>query len=53
MPSEVLQPKNTWTDKAAYDARAKKLSEDFAAAFDKNYGGKGLDASIVAACPGK
>ena len=49
----VLQAKNTWADKDAFDARAKKLAEDFAAAFDKNYGNKGLPADVVAACPGK
>ena len=53
VPADVLVPKNTWKDKAAYDARAKKLATDFAKAFDKNYGNKGLDKGIVAACPGK
>lgn len=53
VPAELLVPKNTWKDKAAYDARAKKLAEDFAKTFDKNYGNKGLDAAVVAACPGK
>ncbi len=53
VPSDVLFAKNTWDDKAAFDARAKKLAEDFGKAFDKNYGNKGLDAAIVAACPGK
>ncbi|MDF1563947.1 MAG: phosphoenolpyruvate carboxykinase (ATP) [Deltaproteobacteria bacterium] len=51
--SKVLSPRNTWEDGAAYDARAKKLAAEFAAAFDKNYGNKGLDPAIVAACPGK
>ncbi|MCK5687902.1 phosphoenolpyruvate carboxykinase (ATP) [Myxococcota bacterium] len=51
--AEVLQPRNTWKDKAAFDARADKLAQDFAAAFDKNYGKKNLDAQIVATCPGK
>ena len=49
----MLQPRNTWGDKAAFDARAKKLAADFAAAFDKNYGNKGLAPAVVAACPGR
>ncbi len=49
----VLAAKNTWTDKAAFDARANKLAADFSAAFDKNYGNKSLPADVVAACPGK
>ena len=53
VPSDVLSPRNTWADKAAYDDRANKLARDFSAAFDKNYGSKGLAASVVAACPGK
>ena len=29
VPSEILQPKNTWQDGAAYDAKAKQLAELF------------------------
>jgi len=53
VPAEVLVPKNTWADKAAYDARANKLATDFAKSFDKNYGNKDLAPAVVAACPGK
>jgi len=53
VPSEVLEPRNTWKDKAAYDARAKKLAEEFARHFDKAYGGKGIDPAIARECPGK
>lgn len=50
---ELLQAKNTWADKSAFDARAKKLANEFAASFDKNYGNKGIDPGVVAQCPGK
>ncbi|MEM6786949.1 MAG: phosphoenolpyruvate carboxykinase (ATP) [Myxococcota bacterium] len=35
VPDEVLIPKNTWADPAAYDAMAGKLARDFAANFAK------------------
>jgi len=53
VPAEVLVPKNTWKDKAAYDERARKLAAEFAATFDKAYGSKGIDPAVVAQCPGK
>jgi phosphoenolpyruvate carboxykinase (ATP) len=53
VPSEVLFPKNTWQDKAAYDARALKLAQDFCDHFDKAYGDKNIDAAVVRECPGK
>ncbi len=53
VPSEILNPRTTWEDKAAYDARAAKLAAEFAAHFDKAYGNKGLDEAIARQCPGK
>jgi phosphoenolpyruvate carboxykinase (ATP) len=43
VPSEVLKPRNTWSDGAAYDAQAKKL----AAMFAENF--KGFEAGVSAA----
>ena len=53
VPAEMLNPINTWEDKGAYHATAKKLAEKFVAAFDKNYGSQNLDEAIVSQCPGK
>jgi phosphoenolpyruvate carboxykinase (ATP) len=53
VPSEILNPRNTWKDKAAYDARAKKLAQEFSNQFDKDYGKKNISAAIRAQCPGK
>jgi phosphoenolpyruvate carboxykinase (ATP) len=53
VPDEMLIPKNTWEDKADYDAIAKKLADKFSAHFDKAYGTHGLSEAIVKACPGK
>ena len=33
VPSEILSPRNTWKDKAAYDAKANNLAD----AFNKNF----------------
>jgi phosphoenolpyruvate carboxykinase (ATP) len=53
VPAEVLFPRNTWADKAAYDARARRLADDFCTHFDKAYGDKNIDLAIAAQCPGK
>jgi len=49
----VLNPKNTWKNKEAFDARANKLAADFASYFDKVYGDKNIDPAVVTECPGK
>jgi phosphoenolpyruvate carboxykinase (ATP) len=50
VPAEVMRPRETWPDGAAYDAQAKKLAEMFRKNFEKF--GAGVDARIVAAGPG-
>jgi phosphoenolpyruvate carboxykinase (ATP) len=49
----ILTPRNTWRDQAAYERRARKLAGEFAAHFDKAYGGKGIDPAVAAQCPGR
>ena len=35
VPAEVLSPKNTWSDKAAYDVKANQLAEEFINNFEQ------------------
>ena len=49
VPKEVLNPRGTWKESAAYDAQAKKLAEMFRKNFEK-FGGK-LGAAIQEAGP--
>lgn len=35
VPAEILDPRNTWTDKGAYDQQAERLAEDFIRNFEK------------------
>jgi phosphoenolpyruvate carboxykinase (ATP) len=53
VPPKVLTPKNTWKNKSAYDARAKKLAGEFSRCFDEDYGNKGIDPAVARECPGK
>jgi len=53
VPTEILDPKNTWEDKDAYEARADRLASEFAAHFERTYGDKGIDPAVASECPGR
>jgi phosphoenolpyruvate carboxykinase (ATP) len=49
IPSEILNPRNAWTDKLAYDANAKMLASYFTKNFEKYRGA--VSAEILSAAP--
>jgi phosphoenolpyruvate carboxykinase (ATP) len=49
VPSEILWPRDTWADGAAYDAASRKLAGLFIANFEKYEGGAA--AEVRAASP--
>jgi phosphoenolpyruvate carboxykinase (ATP) len=51
VPDEVLRPRDTWKDPAAYDAKASQLADMFAENFKKYE--SGVTEEVRAACPGK
>lgn len=53
VPSEILNPVNTWDYHEAYHSAAEKLAEQFSDHFDKAYGSNNLPESMVSQCPGK
>lgn len=53
VPTDLLEAKNTWTDKSAYDQAASKLAKAFSDSFDKNYGDKEIKDCIKNQCPSK
>jgi phosphoenolpyruvate carboxykinase (ATP) len=48
VPAEVLQPRNTWTDKEAYDRQAADLAQRFNKNFEKYEAGVSEDVRAVA-----
>jgi len=53
IPSEILNPEDTWADKNSYNENAKNLANKFSEAFDKAYGAQDIDTKIIEECPGK
>jgi len=49
VPASVLDPRGTWSDKAAYDAQAAKLAAMFVENFKTNFAD--ADATVAAAGP--
>jgi phosphoenolpyruvate carboxykinase (ATP) len=49
VPAELLNPRNTWADKSAYDAQSNKLANMFVSNFEQF--AAGVDAEILAAAP--
>ena len=49
VPAEILNPRATWSDKAAYDAKANSLASAFLKNFDQY--ASGSSAEILAAAP--
>ena len=49
VPSEILNPQNTWADKIAYDEKAKNLAKQFIANFNKY--AEGVEEEVLVAAP--
>jgi len=50
--SSIMDPGSTWKNRSEYEARARKLTGEFAAHFLKAYGSQNISAEIAAECPG-
>ncbi|MDQ2177230.1 phosphoenolpyruvate carboxykinase (ATP) [Marinifilum sp. D714] len=53
VPTEILNPINTWENKEDYKKTAEKLAKKFSCDFDKSYGKQNIPQDIVSQCPGK
>lgn len=53
VPTEILNPINTWENKEDYKKTAKKLAQKFSVDFDQSYGQQNIPVNIVSQCPGK
>jgi phosphoenolpyruvate carboxykinase (ATP) len=49
VPSEILHPRNTWQEKAAFDAKARELARRFAENFEQF--ASGVDVTVREAGP--
>lgn len=49
VPSEILNPRNTWLSKSAYDAKAKQLAKEFVKNFEKY--ASGVSKEVLDAAP--
>lgn len=49
VPAEILNPRNTWSDKSAYDAKANELAAKFVKNFEQY--AEGTSQEILAAAP--
>ena len=49
VPTEILNPRNTWADKNAYDEKAKDLANQFVKNFEKY--ASGVSSEILSAAP--
>jgi phosphoenolpyruvate carboxykinase (ATP) len=49
VPAEILNPRNTWSDKEAYDQKANDLAKEFVKNFEKY--ASGVTPEILAAAP--
>ena len=49
VPAEIMDPRNLWADKDAYDAQARKLAAMFVKNFSEKY--PDMPAEVVAAGP--
>ncbi|MBX2984591.1 MAG: phosphoenolpyruvate carboxykinase (ATP) [Bacteroidia bacterium] len=49
VPAEILNPRNTWADKAAYDSKANHLAQLFVKNFEQY--ASGVSAEILSAAP--